>query len=139
MSDNRIFEERERWYEQWSDAPTMIGLTLYIEDVPHWSASEPKRWTPDERRAFCNQLRQVIAVVDQNKRADVVYQGNNTPDDKLPTSVIVWLNGWYADPTPEDRFRHSYSHPDPFGMRKYLEQMGYHVSMISFGYDPVMA
>lgn len=123
-------------HEEWFNQPTTIGLTIYIEHRPKLGP-EPERWTPEQRREFCAGLRDVVAAHD--KTADVVYQANNTPDDKLPTSVIIWLNGWYDDPTPEDRFNRSYAAPDPFEMRRHVAQHGYHVSTIHYGFDPVMA
>jgi hypothetical protein len=129
-----MVNEPEDWYEQWDDAPTTLGLTIVIEYRPHLGGM-PERWTPEMRREFCATLTGTVAEYD--KTARVVYQGNNTEDDPLPTSVIVWLEGWYADPTPEDRFRRSYAPPDPFAMRRHLERQGYHVSNIDYGYDPV--
>lgn len=122
--------------EEWFEHPTTLGLTIYIEERPYF-ASAVERWTPERRSEFCGALAKVVAAHDTTAR--VVYQGNNTPDDKLPTSVIVFLEGWYADPTPEDRFNRSYAAPDPFEMRRHLERHGYHVSSIHYGYDPVMA
>lgn len=113
------------------EIPTTIGLTIYIEDAPRWHGSTPERWTPHQRREFCDGLREIVA--ERDKTARVVYQGNH------PTSVIVWLDGWFNDPTPEDPFRRFYADPDPFALRQYLEAHEYHVSHISFGYDPVMA
>lgn len=122
--------------EDWFEQPTTLGLTIYIEHKPKLGP-EPKRWTPKQRREFCDGLRKVVAAHDATAR--VVYQGNNTSDDELPTSVIIWLEGWYDDPTPEDQFRRSYAAPDPFEMRRHLARHDYHVSTIRYGYDPVLA
>jgi hypothetical protein len=76
--------------DEWTDTPTTLGLTIYLEP---WQklGSSPERWTPGRRREFCADLRGVVHQHD--KTARVVYQGSNTPEDKLPTSVIVWLEG----------------------------------------------
>jgi hypothetical protein len=133
---------------EWFDRPTTLGLTIYMEKV-HKLGPDDKHWSLQARQAYVHQLRKVVEDHSSFKRnswrpsdvsATVVPQFNwsdETP--RLPTSVIVWLNGWYDDPTPEDQFHRSYAEPDPFEMRRYLEKNGYHVSEISYGYDPVMA